>query len=215
MNTRLHRFQRLLLLTPLSLFSLLITWSPFAARADTTLITFENIPDYPTPVDDFGSMFPGVVFSSQDQWLASYVNATDFLSISNRCIGTYGISPLVLSFDVPTREISLDIGSGYRFQSQTASIQGFLGGQLVFSQNIATQPTPSGAEEVRAYTHGVVDQLVVFSSSGGFALLVDNLTFTPVPEPSTLSLVLAGGLLSLLRIPRRKHRNENYTEDAT
>ena len=77
-----------------------------------------------------------------------------------------------------------------------------------------TQPTPSGAEEVRVYTYGVVDQVVVFSSSGGFALMVDNLSFTPVPEPSSVSLIIAGGFLILLRSTRRKVRDESHRRIA-
>jgi len=188
----------------LTLFSLSLAHMPCPVNGATTVESFEAIPDYPTPVDAFGSMLSGVTLSSQNQWIASYVNATDFLNISGRCIANYGVAPLSIFFASPSQDIALDLGSGHRFQSQTASVQGYLDGQLVYSQNFVTQPTPSGVEEVRAYTFGLVDHVIVRSSSGGFALMVDNLSFTPVPEPGTVSLMIAAGLLALLGGARRK-----------
>jgi hypothetical protein len=46
---------------------------------------------------------------------------------------------------------------------------------------------------------------VVFASGGAWSPLIDNLTFSPVPEPSTLGL-LAAGLAALVGAARRRRR---------
>jgi hypothetical protein len=147
-------------------------------------------------------MFPGVTLSSQNYWIASYVNATDFINISNRCLADYGTAPLSILFASPSQDITMDIGSGYRYESQTANVTGYLGNQLVFSANFVTQPDPSGAEEVHAQLSGTVDRIVFYSSSGGFAIMMDNLSFSPVPEPCMIQLLAVGGVL-ILFIRRR------------
>ena len=45
---------------------------------------------------------------------------------------------------------------------------GLRGGQLVFADSFATQAGPGGADEVRAFTFGTVDQIVVAKTAGAF-----------------------------------------------
>jgi hypothetical protein len=144
------------------------------------MVDFENIPGFPTPVSNFSpSLFPYGRISGSN-WIASYVNATDFLNISNRCLGTYGVSPLTITFDAPWQGVAMDFGSGYRYQAQTMSVTGYVGSNVIFSKDFVTRETPSGAHEGRAQTFGKVDRIVLFSASGGFSLIVDNLSFGPL-----------------------------------
>jgi len=203
MNNKRYHSPLSLALRTLSIFAVaVICCVSNRASGGTTLINFDNIPDFGTKVDTLGTMFPGITLSSQSNWIATYVNATDFIRISNRCLADYGTAPLSILFASPSQDITMDIGSGYRYESQTASITGYLGNQLVFSENFVTQPDPSGAEEVHVQLSGTVDRLVLYSISGGFAIMMDNLSFSQIPEPSMIQLLAFAGILILFKRSR-------------
>jgi hypothetical protein len=65
-------------------------------------------------------------------------------------------------------------------------------------------PIPSNSSMTQVVTGGVTD---IFLSGGGSelgGLYVDDVTFTPAPEPMTMALLGAGAVLGLVRRNRRK-----------
>jgi hypothetical protein len=169
------------------------------AIGQVTLIDFETIPPYPATVDSFGDLFPGLTFSSDNQWIADEVNNSVFENIHGRSITTLTDAPLTVSFAAPKRDVTMDLGSGTLGTSVTIDITGYLRGDPAFFNSFITHLVPGGADEVRAHTYGIVDSIVVSRSAGSAALTLDNLSFAPVPEPENASLLWAAALVLLER----------------
>jgi len=170
------------------------------ARAQVTLIDFDNIPSYPTPVDSFGHMFPGLSLISSNTWLADSVNNNVFQNIHNRSISTFD-GTLRIAFDLPVHSITMDLGSGNIGDTLTIGVIGLLGNQLVFSNSFVTHPVPQGGDEIRAFNIGIVDTILISKTGGGSWLTMDNLSFT-VPEPSAGAIAVLG--LACAFFQRRK-----------
>ena len=183
-----------------TLVSLILVSFASVASAQFRLINFETIPPYPATVDSFAQLFPGLTLASGNQWVADEVNSSVFENIRGRSITGLSGALLTISFDSPTRDLTMDLGSGELGVTLTISIMGFLGGQPVFSQSFITHQVAGGADEVRAYTFGTVDSIVVRRTGGSSLLTLDNLSFVTVPEPTTPALLLAGGLVFVLRL---------------
>jgi hypothetical protein len=182
------------------LFSLAICQT----NAQVTLINFDNVPSTGTPVDSFTNLFPGITLASSNQWISDQVNNSVFTYIRNGTISTFDGAPLVISFDSPAQGVTMDFGSGQIGVSLTIGVTGYRSGQLVFTDSFATSPGPYGADEVRAYTSGAVDELVVAKTAGNTLLTMDNLSFVTVPQPAPAALIVAGGLLLSLRSIRSR-----------
>jgi hypothetical protein len=89
--------------------------------------------------------------------------------------------------------------NGWQGAPMTSTIQGWLGGQLVDSVDVAYG---SPWQNV-ALGFGSIDQLVIVAPDAYSAFLVDDIQVNAVPEPASLALVgLAAGALVLAR--RRK-----------
>lgn len=164
------------------------------SNAQVTLINFDNVPSAGTPVDSFGNLFPGITLVSSNQWFADQVNNSVFTYIRNGTISTFDGAPLQIGFDSPAQNVTMDFGSGQIGVSLTIGVTGYRAGHLVFTDSFATSPGPFGGDEVRAYTFGTVDELVVAKTSGNTLLTMDNLSFVTVPEPAPVALIGAGGL---------------------
>jgi hypothetical protein len=175
------------------------------STAQVTLIDFENIPPTYTPVDSFGVLLPHVTLGSDGQWIASEVNNSVFENIHGRAIEAFpvGSAPLSISFDALVHDVTMDFGSGILGHTLTIGVSGYLNNQAVFTASFVTHPVAGGADEVRAQTFGMVDRVVVAQTAGDTDLVLDNLSFVAVPEPGTVSLLLAGGLMALWPLVRR------------
>jgi hypothetical protein len=191
METNLKLVAKLSLLLTIA-FGLICT----RANAQFTLIDFENIPAVYTPVDSFGSLLSGVSLFSSNLWIADSVCDPCFRYLQNRAISAFpdGGAPLSIRFDSPSRDIRMDFGSSYLGASLSIDVWGYYNNQLVFSDIFNTAPGPGGADEVRAQTVGTVDYLYVQRTGGSANLILDNLAFTVIPEPSVLALAIAGVL---------------------
>jgi hypothetical protein len=176
---------------------LVVSLMALGARAQFTLIDFENIPPTYTPVDTFGSLLPGVTLISGNRWIADEVCNICFQNIYGRAITAFpdGSAPLTIHFASPAQNVRMDFGSSVLGNTLTIGVSGYRNNQLVFTDSFTTAPVAGGADEVRAQTSGLVDSLIVERTGGSVNLIMDNLGFTTVPEPGVLSLVVTGGFL--------------------
>ncbi len=176
----------------------------FASLASgQTIITFENIPATGTPVDDFSTLYPGITLTGPG-WAADQADSADFQYIYNFIISCPpGGYMLNISFDSPAEDITMDLGSGELGVPETARVNGYLNGNSVFSDTFTTVTSPEGGEEVVAVTSGEVNSVNVFATAGTTYLLLDNLSYVTVPEPSTVAL-LAFGMFGLTLLRRRQ-----------
>ena len=121
---------------------------------------------------------------------------------------------ITMRFGVPVNSLSVLFGNddpsagGSNFPEDRALLQGFLGSQPVgqsvvpFNFNDLADQTISlsGVGDFdRAVLTYVTEDLVIASNLGE---VIDEITFSVVPEPSTATLLGAGGILLL----RRRHR---------
>jgi len=149
------------------------------SEAQTTLIDFENIPPTYTPVDGFTALFPGVTFSSSNQWIADEVCNSCFENLQGRAITAFpdGSALLSISFDRPVHDVTVDLGSSMKGAALTATIAGFRSGEIVFTETFTTHLVAGGADEIRAHTVMTVDQITIQRTAGSAHLVLDNLSF--------------------------------------
>jgi hypothetical protein len=190
----------------------LVSTIPKIASADTITITFEN--------DPIGIVNDG--FQSVESSLARF--STTFgagliieQNFSGEFRGTRGLAvfglpnnELVMDFAVPMQRISLWFGNDGFTPAQLD-----LAGLIVFNGNKLV-----GAEGVAFNGNDLMDQTITFSRAGAVfnraiffyrhagavAETVDDISLTPVPEPTTLALVAGGLLLSACRRRRAQCR---------
>ncbi|HEV8378241.1 MAG TPA: hypothetical protein VGP99_05285 [Tepidisphaeraceae bacterium] len=171
------------------------------AVAEVTVINFENIPPTYTPVDTFGPLLPGVRLSSSNQWIADALCGACFENMYGRAITAFpdGAAPLSIQFDTLVQNVTMDFGSSMMGSTLTIGVTGYRDSQVVFTDSFVTHPVAGGADEVRAQTFGVVDRLVLGRTGGDAHLILDNLSFTAIPEPARMLLDLTAAL-----VPRRR-----------
>jgi hypothetical protein len=151
--------------------------------AEPTVVDFSGVPPTYTPVEDFN--LPGISLSSGGRWIADEVCNSCFEHLNGRAISAFpdGAAVLTIDFDAAVSNVRMDFGSSQMGVALTILVNGFYEGRPVFSQTFTTHTVPGGADEVRAQTTGVVDQIVFARTSGAAHLILDNLTFsTVVPE---------------------------------
>jgi hypothetical protein len=99
----------------------------------------------------------------------------------NRAFDTFPndtATPLSIRFDKPVQDVSMDLGSGQIGVTVTAEVTGYRSNQIVFTTTFVTHRGTNSADEVRAYTTGIVDRITITRKPGRFAgLLLDNLSF--------------------------------------
>ncbi len=111
-------------------------------------------------------------------------------------------SPIVVEFAVPLSEVSID---AFDVQDRGAQLEAFDAGGS--SLGIDSFSTTSSAQDVTlsVSSFGIVKielTQLVNATTNGDGLGWDNLSYSPVPEPSTISLAIAS-LLCLVGVRRR------------
>ena len=190
--------------------SMLLTLTAATARAD--VITFNNDTPGIKP-QPFQSVDSSLVRFSTSSSLSS-LQVINFIGVSNGTNALFVPGPvadvLIIEFSTLVNSLSLDFGFDLPSDPQTtATLTLFLDGTQV------------GQTVMLVNQNGFVDQTIFFSgalfnrATFNVALdsnpgccsteLVDNVTFTPVPEPATIILLGLG--LAGVGVKARKRRN--------
>lgn len=184
------------------------------ARADT--VDFGDLTPPIYPVGNitsggftFSGPYVGAVNGSASGWqygvsnastmLVFYGDDTSFLTVSQTNGGPFSLSALLVGR-------WLGLGSEFGYPGASLSITGYTGPGLTGAQEIlAPYALPSNNSfsslTIAPQYASLSFQSLTFhlSGSAGGYVAVDNLVLTPVPEPETYALLLAGlGLLAVI-----------------
>lgn len=190
------------------------------AMANTVDFNSNPNPVYTVPIESGGFTFssssyigvvngsaPGYQYgvSNGSPMLVFFGDQTNFLTISQTNGGLFSLS----SVDVGRW---LALGSEYGYPGASLSITGYTGPGLTGAQELHNSyPLPSNntfsSLAISSQYASLSFQSLTFHlngyASGGYVAL-DNLVLTPVPEPETYALLLAG--LGLLAVAARRRR---------
>jgi hypothetical protein len=182
------------LLSSLALAVASLAAAPFASA---TVLTFDDLPDGGVPAN-----YGGLDWSAGD-WSAFSGEQAPFTAHS-------GDGRVTTGFDDVDALATIGLGAGKTFQG--AWFSGFENVSVTFelydhgslvgtSSTLATSGTPTW---LASGYGGLVDTVVVASGDQGSAWTLDDLTFAAaVPEPGSMTL-MAGGLLALAVVARRR-----------
>jgi hypothetical protein len=179
-----------------------ILFLPFQAAAD--LLNFENLPD----MQSVTTQFPGLTFSNTIILTAEIsLNEADFPPHSGANVASDDGGPIQIFFGRPTLFFS-----GYFTYVAPLTLQAFdTGGNLVasaasaFSDNDVSfgDPGSSPNEFLNLSYAGGISRLLIEGDSAGSSFMMDDVSFSSVPEPSSLLLLLT--MLPAALLWRRSH----------
>jgi hypothetical protein len=150
---------------------------PIAETPKQIAITFPRMPPYSTPVDSFGTIFPGLTLSSGNQWEAGSINREHFTILTGRTLSTESNGPLTITFTPPVQNLAMNFGGGRKGEPVTAEVKGYRNDQLIFTSRFTTRPGPKGGEEVHAQTKGTVDRIAIRMVTASSSLILGNLAY--------------------------------------
>jgi len=178
------------------------------------LITFEGLTPFVSP----GSAIAGIVVSPEggildEPWVAAitglpFTPGTVATSGANVLGNVYG-SNLTITFAEPAVEFSVQtVGSLASQNFGTITVTAYSGASPVGSDSsdpLAIGDSAAPEDEMSlAYAPGITSAVFSSDIGGTSSFLLDDLLFTPVPEPGTWTLTLAG--LLALSLARRRTR---------
>lgn len=162
----------------------------FSSPVSAVLIDFEDLPDL-TSVDDFYASL-GIHFQSAISLTAGFsLNEFDYPPSSGLIAIGDDNAPIMISFDTPAENIFANFTYGSQLTFSAYDDLGTLIGSYV-------NPTSSnlGSTEFIPLSFANVSSLEIAGVVNN-SYIMDDLNFTPVPEPSTIAL-LGSGLMGLL-----------------
>ena len=200
--------------TPAALFTvcllLIVEW---AASADAALITFAELPNQPADgVSLQGAAFHftiGSVTSTDARFNSVALGSNTTLNLQTSTLEGNADGVLTLDFAQPISLLSFNVArlTGATLTGATVSLfDSALVGFATTPVTISKLVTYS--EALYSYTGStpVKRAVVTFNTGAGPRFAIDNLTFTPVPEPGTmLAGLLLTGFAACARLPRRRY----------
>jgi hypothetical protein len=193
-------------------YSLALTSALVAGLAPASyaqvMINFEDAPAFPATVNANQNLYPGFTMFGNG-WVFGQVSNGAFNLINTSgpsgSVQTLNNFPLTFSFAAPVTGVSIDIGSGTT-TTITYTISTSLGGSPVSSGDFTTVSTGLGATELHVHVPGIFDSLALTPLGGAVSTasaVVDNLSYTAVPEPSEIAAVAGLSLVGFAFIRRR------------
>lgn len=191
------------------LFLGILCMSPVSAKAD--LITFEFDPIQTQLPNGFRSVESNLVSFSANRINTLHIHPASFGFGNQVFFGTRGLATeddlgVVMNFDVPVTSLSLWFGNdhfGDTVEGDTAILQTFLDGVFV------------GETILVLNRDSIINQQILFSgalfnratfrvaSNDDIVETIDNIEFTPIPEPASLALLAIGVTGVAARLRRR------------
>lgn len=166
--------------------------------AGATLLNFEDMPDL-TSVGDFYASY-GVHFSNALSLTAGFsLNEFDYPPSSGLVAIGDDNTPIMITFDTPAENIFANFTYGSQLTFTAYDDLGTLIGSYVnpASSNL-------GSTEFIPLSFANVSSLEIAGAVNNYYIM-DDLNFTPVPEPSTIAL-LGSGLMGLWSVRKRFNR---------
>ena len=193
------------------LFIGICVMSPASAKADT--VTFEFDPIQTQLPNGFRSVQSSILRFSSNLNSVLHIHPASFGSGEMVFFGTRGLAieadrGVFLDFDVPVTSLSLWFGNdsfGDTEPGESAILRVFFDDEFV--EEVFVPLNRDGIINQQISFSGATFNRAVFTFSiGGVVKTVDNIEFTPVPEPATLTLLGIGIAGVVARIRRHRSR---------
>lgn len=200
--------------TPAALFTVcLLVVAGWAASADAALITFAELPNQPADgVSLQGAAFHftiGGVASTDARFNSVALGSNTTLNLQTSTLEGNADGVLTVDFAQPISLLSFNVArlTGATLTGATVSLfDSALVGFATTPVTISKLVTYSEALYSYVGSTPVKRAVLTFNPGAGPRFAIDNLTFTPVPEPGTmLAGLLLTGFAACARLPRRRH----------
>lgn len=142
-----------------------------------------------------GLVSPSVAYTSPS---GLYINVDGYYNLPTYTLGDSAVSgPITITYTSPVNAFGFDL-LGYNGFGQTGTIQVF-----DTSNNLLGSVAVNGGFFGWKSTSVPIGHVVI-SATGGDYIMIDNHTFSAIPEPGTFALLTAG--LGLLGLTRRRRK---------